>query len=119
VFSCHVRLPIKPRTSRASVGECATPRCTVHRILHRKSWPHPHERRYVPGVCCVSLLHQHRRVRVTARRTGLRASRVTESARATVVVKRKTRNNGNTHHQPIVPRVQPLLKCAPSFVPNP
>jgi hypothetical protein len=39
VFSSHVRLLIKPRTSRASVGECATPRCTVHRILHRKSWP--------------------------------------------------------------------------------
>jgi hypothetical protein len=28
-----------------------------------------------------------------------------------MVVKRKTRNEGNTHHNPIVPRVQPLLKC--------
>jgi hypothetical protein len=31
-----------------------------------------------------------------------------------MVVKRKTRNNGNTHHKPVVPRVQTLLKCAPS-----
>ena len=31
-----------------------------------------------------------------------------------MVVKRKTRNEGNTHHAPVVPRVQPLLKCAPS-----
>jgi hypothetical protein len=31
-----------------------------------------------------------------------------------MVVKRKTRNNGNTHCKPVVPRVQPLLKCAPS-----
>jgi hypothetical protein len=28
-----------------------------------------------------------------------------------MVVKRKTRNEGNTHHNPVVPRVQPLLKC--------
>jgi hypothetical protein len=28
------------------------------------------------------------------------------------VVKRKTRNEGNTHHKLVVPRVQPLLKCA-------
>ena len=46
---------------------------------------------------------------------SLRASRVTDCARATaMVVKRKTRNEGNTHHTPVVPRVQPLLKCAPS-----
>jgi hypothetical protein len=31
-----------------------------------------------------------------------------------MVVKRKTRNNGNTHCKPVVRRVQPLLKCAPS-----
>jgi hypothetical protein len=31
-----------------------------------------------------------------------------------MVVKRKTRNNGNTHCKPVVTRVQPLLKCAPS-----
>jgi hypothetical protein len=31
-----------------------------------------------------------------------------------MVVKRKTRNEGNTHHKLVVPRVQPLLKCAPS-----
>jgi hypothetical protein len=31
-----------------------------------------------------------------------------------MVVKRKTRNKSNTHHTPTVPRVQPLLKCAPS-----
>ena len=31
-----------------------------------------------------------------------------------MVVKRNTRNEGNTHHPPVVPRVQPLLKCAPS-----
>jgi hypothetical protein len=36
-----------------------------------------------------------------------------------MVVKRKTRNNGNTHRNPTIPRVQPLLKCAPSFAPNP
>jgi hypothetical protein len=29
-----------------------------------------------------------------------------------MVVKRNTRNNGNTHSKPVVPRVQPLLKCA-------
>jgi hypothetical protein len=29
-----------------------------------------------------------------------------------MVVKRKTRNEGNTHHKLVVPRVQPLLKCA-------
>ena len=28
-----------------------------------------------------------------------------------MVVKRNTRNEGNTHHNPTVPRVQPLLKC--------
>jgi hypothetical protein len=32
-----------------------------------------------------------------------------------MVVKRNTRNKGNTHRKPVVPRVQPLLKCAPSY----
>jgi hypothetical protein len=32
-----------------------------------------------------------------------------------MVVKRNTRNEGNTHRIPVVPRVQPLLKCAPSY----
>ena len=32
-----------------------------------------------------------------------------------MVVKRNTRNKGNTHRKPFVPRVQPLLKCAPSY----
>jgi hypothetical protein len=27
---------------------------------------------------------------------------------------RKTRNESKSHHKPTVPRVQPLLKCAPS-----
>jgi hypothetical protein len=33
-----------------------------------------------------------------------------------MVVKRKTRNEGNTHRNPTVPRVQPLLKSAPCIV---
>ena len=49
-----------------------------------------------------------------------RVERVTDCARATaMVVKRNTRNEGNTHRNPTVPRVQPLLKCGPSFAPNP
>jgi hypothetical protein len=36
-----------------------------------------------------------------------------------MVVKRKTRNEGNTRRNPTVPRVQPLLKCGPSFATNP
>jgi hypothetical protein len=31
-----------------------------------------------------------------------------------MVVKRNTRNEGNTHRNPTVPRVQPLLKWGPS-----
>jgi hypothetical protein len=31
-----------------------------------------------------------------------------------MVVKRNTRNKGETHHTPAVPRVQPLIKCNPS-----
>ena len=31
-----------------------------------------------------------------------------------MVVKRNTRNKGETHRKPAVPRVQPLLKCTPS-----
>jgi hypothetical protein len=70
VFSGHVRLPIKPRSSRAFVGECATP--TLHGPPHPppQVLAAPSERRHVPGVYCVSLLYQHRRVWVTARRAG-------------------------------------------------
>jgi hypothetical protein len=31
-----------------------------------------------------------------------------------MVAMRKTRNKSKSHHKPTVPRVQPLLKCAPS-----
>jgi hypothetical protein len=31
-----------------------------------------------------------------------------------MVVKRNTRNKGETHHTPVVPCVHPLLKCTPS-----
>ena len=34
--------------------------------------------------------------------------------REAMVVKRNTRNEGSTHRNPTVPRVQPLLKCATS-----
>jgi hypothetical protein len=70
-------------------------------------------------VYCVSLLHQHRRVcqHVVQVAEGVEwvVFRVARAA-TVMVVKRKTRNEGNTHHKPVVPRVR-LLKCAPSSNP--
>jgi hypothetical protein len=84
---------------------------------HRKCSPAPtpSEPGHVPHVYCVSLLHQHRRVWVTALQGESALSGLCSDCEATaMVVKRKTRNKSNTHHTPTVPRVQPLLKCAPS-----
>jgi hypothetical protein len=51
VFSGHVRLPTKPHTSHASVGECF-PHAKSTRTLHR-SWPlPPRERAYHVCVAC-------------------------------------------------------------------
>jgi hypothetical protein len=121
VFSGHVRLPIKPRPSRASVGECASP------TLHGPPHPPPQVLAALPAstylVCAAC--HCYTSTVVYGSQRGVQVAesvdwRVTDCARATaMVVKRKTRNNGNTHHQPVVPRVQPLLKYAPSFAPNP
>jgi hypothetical protein len=77
--------------------------------LHRKRCPLTPQRRHVPRVNCVSPAPSCKGHSTSYR--SLRASRVTDCA---MVVKRKTRNEGNTHHTPVVPRVQPLLKCAPS-----
>jgi hypothetical protein len=35
-----------------------------------------------------------------------------------MVAKRKTRTKGKTRSKPVVPRVQPLLKCVPTAEPS-
>jgi hypothetical protein len=67
----------------------------------------------------VSQLHQHRRVESqhvvqVAEGVEWRLCSVGEGSTA-MVVKRNTRNEGNTHRIPVVPCVQPLLNYAPSY----
>jgi hypothetical protein len=133
-----------PRTRGGTTRRVLTSRATPHQTPHitRVRWRvrYPHAARstasstaspdalpasggtYLVCVAChcytSTVVYGSQRGVQVAESGWLRASRVTDCARATVV-KRKTRNNGNTHHQPVVLRVQPLLKCAPSFAPNP
>jgi hypothetical protein len=63
---------------------------------------------HAPRVCCTWQLHQHRRVGSQHVVQVAAAWSVQSCARQVMVAMRKT------HHKPTVPRVQPLLKCAPS-----
>jgi hypothetical protein len=111
--------PPTPSHHASPLVSALPPRCVRKRssaTVHRHVLP-PSQR---ASARTTSMLHvavaPAPSCRVTARRTGRCGRGVYRAARGeqVMVAMRKTRNKSKSHHKPTVPRVQPLLKCAPS-----
>ena len=94
-FSGHGNSPPTPTHHARPLVSALPPRCTIHRILHRKSWPPTHrEPAHVPRCaachsCTSTVVYRSKHVVQVAEGVEWIVFRVGSTA---MVVKRKTRN---------------------------
>jgi hypothetical protein len=113
VFSGHAQLPPDPSASRASVGECAAPHAaTIHHDSSPRVGCSPPRAGPLTRVCCATAALAPSCRGHSASYRSKRASSETDRGSTAMVVKRMTRNDGNTHRNPTY-RVCNLCSSAP------